>query len=144
MLWIWLVLLVVFVIVELATVQLVTIWFALGSLAALIATFFTDSILIQSVIMVAVSLAALLCTRPFVKKLTKSQKQPTNADMYIGTEGMVTEEIDNLSNSGQLRVKGAVWSARSTDDAVIIPVGQKVIIEKIEGVKLIVTPSESK
>lgn len=142
MLWIWVSLLVLFVVVEALTAQLVTIWFAIGSLAALIASFFTESIVIQIVVFAVVSLIALAITRPIAKKITASKSQATNADMYIGKEGVVSEEINNLEATGIVKVKGSVWTARSEDDKTIIPAGTHVEVLRIEGVKLIVRIKE--
>lgn len=140
MIWIWVGLLATFVIIEASTAQLLTIWFAAGSLAALITSFFTDNIIAQVIVFVAVSVIALAVTRPFVKKVTNSKKQPTNADMYIGKEGLVTEEINNLLAKGTIKVNGSVWSARSETDGNQIPEGTLVTVIRIEGVKLIVRP----
>lgn len=140
MVWIWIALLAAFVIVEAATAQLLTIWFAAGSLAALITTFITDSILVQVIVFVVVSAIALAITRPLVKKMTKNQKQPTNADMYIGKEAIVTEDINNIDATGLVKVGGTVWTARTEVDNYTIPEGSHVTVIKIEGVKLIVRP----
>ena len=140
MLWIWVALLAVFVIIEATTAQLLTIWFAIGSFAALVTSFFTDNILIQVVVFVGVSVIVLAATRPFVKKMTATKKQATNADMYIGQEGIVTEEIDNISAKGLVKVKGSIWTARSEVDNEKIAGGTHVTVIKIEGVKLIVRP----
>ncbi len=142
MVYIWLGLLVAFIIIEMATAQLVTIWFAVGALASLITSIFTDNIIIQIVVFIVVSAIALIVTRPLAKKLTKTKMQPTNADMYIGSEGVVTESINNLEAKGQVKVRGSQWSARSFDDSVVIPEGKKVTVTKIEGVKLIVKAVE--
>lgn len=140
MLWIWIVLLAAFIIIEAATVQLVTVWFAVGSFAAIITSFFTQSVLIQVVVFATVSVISLAATRPFVKKLTKTQKHATNADAYIDKEGIVTEDIDNIKASGTVKVNGSVWSARSYCESVTIPEGTLIKVKKIEGVKLIVYP----
>ncbi len=140
MIWVWVALLAAFVIIEASTAQLVTIWFAVGSFAALITSFFTDNIIVQVAVFIAVSVIILAVTRPFVKKVTNSKKQATNADMYIGKEGIVTEEINNLLSQGVVKVKGSVWSARSEKDGAPIPKGTLVTVVKIEGVKLIVRP----
>lgn len=140
MLWLWLVLLAAFIIIEAATAQLVTIWFAAGAFVALIASFFTESVLIQVVVFVIVSAITLAITRPLVKKVTETKKQATNADMYINQEGVVTEEIDNLEAKGLVKVKGSLWTARSEADGETIPAGTLVTVIKIEGVKLIVRP----
>lgn len=140
MIWIWVALLALFIIVEAATAQLLTIWFAVGSLAALITTFITDNIIIQVIVFVVVSAIALAVTRPLVRKMTQAKKQPTNADMYIGKEAVVTEDINNLEAKGLVKVGGSVWTARTEVDNYTIPAGSHVTVIKIEGVKLIVRP----
>ena len=140
MVWIWVALLALFIIVEATTAQLLTIWFAVGSLAALISTFITDNIVAQVIVFVVVSAIALVVTRPLVKKMTKATKQPTNADMYIGKEAIVTEDINNLEAKGLVKVGGSVWTARTEVDNYTIPAGSHVTVIKIEGVKLIVRP----
>ncbi len=137
MLWLWIGLIVVFVIVEAATVQLVTIWFALGSVAGLIAYGFRLEIWMQFLIFAVISAVALAVTRPFVKKFAKGPKQPTNADRYIGKEAVVTETISNERSEGAVRVGGLEWTARTTDNSVA-EVGDMVIVEAIEGAKLLV------
>ncbi len=141
--WIWLALLLIFVIIEIITVQIVTIWFAVGALAALITSLITDNILVQVIVMLTASLLSLACTRPFVKKIMKNNIHPTNADMYIGKEGVTTEEINNLLGKGSARIKGTDWTARSSQDSVVIPVGSRVVVEEISGVKAIVSISEN-
>ena len=140
MVWVWLGLLALFVIIEAATANLLTIWFAAGALVAFISSFFVESIVIQIVIFVVVSLAVLIALRPIAKKYTRTKKQPTNADMYINAEGVVTETISNLNATGTVKVRGSVWTARSFNDEVVIPENTVVVVERIEGVKLIVKP----
>ncbi len=140
MVWVWLGLLALFVIVEAATANLLTIWFAAGALAAFVSSFFVENIVIQVVIFVVVSLAVLIALRPIAKKYTRTKKQPTNADMYINAEGVVTETISNLNATGTVKVRGSVWTARSFNDEVVIPENTVVVVERIEGVKLIVKP----
>ena len=142
MIWIWLALLIVFIIIEVATVQLVTLWFAIGSLAALLTSIATDNIVIQVCVMLVVSALSLVLTRPFVKKLTKNEVHPTNADTNINQEGIVTEEINNLLGKGGVKIGGTLWTARSSREELIIPEGAKVIVEQIQGVKLIVRPTD--
>ncbi len=133
----WVVLLVGLIVVEAVTAQIVTIWFAVGAVAAIVAELLGAQIWLQWVIFIAVSVVALVATRPLVRKLTKTKVQPTNADRCIGKVAVVTEEIDNISAKGQVSVNGTVWTARSADGSVI-PKDEKVKIEKIEGVKVIV------
>ena len=140
MVWVWLGLLVLFVVVEAATANLLTIWFAAGALAAFVSTFFVENQLVQIVIFVVVSLIVLVALRPVAKKYTRAKKQATNADMYINAEGIVTEPISNLNAKGTVKVKGSVWTARSFNDEIEIPENTTIIVERIEGVKLIVKP----
>lgn len=138
---VWLVVAVVMTILEASTVQLVSIWFAIGGAAACIASLITGNILIQVIVFVAVSAVALIVTRPMVKKLREKKAEPTNADRYVGREGVVVTAIDNTVARGQVRVDSSVWTARSADGSPI-PEGTKVTVTAIEGVKLICTPAE--
>lgn len=133
----WIVLLVVLIIVEAATAQLVTIWFAAGAAAALIAELCDLQQWLQWVIFIAVSAVTLIATRPLVRKITKKTVQPTNADRCIGETAVVTEEIDNIEGRGMVHVNGVTWTARSSDGTVFKK-DERVTVEKIEGVKLIV------
>ena len=134
----WSVLLILFIIAEAITVQLVSIWFAIGSLVALIANFCGANTLVQAALFVGVSFAALLLTRPLVKKFSTPKIQRTNnIDRIIGERAIVTEEIDNLRAIGVVKADGKSWSARSADGS-IIPAGSVVEVQKIDGVKLIV------
>ena len=81
-----------------------------------------------------------MALRPIAKKYTRIRKQPTNADMYINAEGVVTEAISNLNAKGTVKVRGSVWTARSFSDEVEIPENTTIVVERIEGVKLIVKP----
>ena len=137
----WLVAAVFFLIVEAATPALVSIWFALGAFVALIAAFFGAQLWIQILLFLVASAVALVVTRPLAKKYLDKKHVPTNADMVIGKEGIVTEEIDNLSAHGAVSCQGKVWTARSLDEKVLAE-GTKIKVHAIEGVKLIVTPAE--
>lgn len=133
----WMVVIVVCVVLELSTVSLTCIWFALGALAALLASLFHAAVWLQAVWFFVVSILALWFTRPLVKKFINGKTQPTNADMLIGQTCVVLEPISNLSETGAVKVGGKVWTARSTDGTVFAP-GERVIAVRIEGVKLIV------
>ncbi len=136
--WLWLVGVVAFLIVEGVTYQFICIWFALGCIAGMISSMAGADVMMQFTIFIAVSLAALLITRPFVRKLIKNKPhEKTNADRFEGRTGVVIETVENTSAKGQVKVDGAVWSARSGDDAVIGE-GEQVVIKGIEGVKLLV------
>ena len=134
---VWVVLMVVFLVVEAATAGLTCIWFAIGSLAALIAALFDAQLWLQIVWFLVISFVTLYFTRPLVKKYVNSRSQPTNADMVIGKEALVTEDIDNVEATGAVSVGGKVWTARSAHDVVIQP-GREVKVLRIEGVKVFV------
>lgn len=137
MLWFWLVLIVALVVIEAATVQLMTIWFAVGAIAGLIACAFKLQIWLQILIFVGVSAVALVATRPFVKRFTKVDKEPTNADRYIGKNAVVVEAIDNIHGKGAVTIGGLEWTARTTDGSTVEK-DEIVTVESIEGAKLIV------
>ena len=136
---VWGLAIVVFLVMEAATAGLVTIWFAVGALAALLSSLFGAPVWLQLVWFFVISVAALLITRPLARKYLNSKTQATNADMYVGKECMVLETIDNVAGSGAVKVAGKVWTARSADGSVI-PAGTKAEALRIEGVKLIVKP----
>ena len=136
---IWLAAAVLMAVVEAATTQLVSIWFAIGGVAACVTSLITDSVWIQIIVFVAVSAAALLLTRPLAKKMKNHKAEPTNSDRYLGKEGVVTAAIDNDAAAGQVRVGTSLWTARSADGSPI-SAGTKVTVTAIEGVKLMVKP----
>ncbi len=134
----WLILVIVLVVIELATIQLVAIWPALGGVVAMLAASFHQSLLVQFLLFVIISLVLLFFTRPFVRRFIRTPpRTSTNADRLIGREAIVCERIDNLAETGAVVVSGVTWTARSTGAP--IPAGEKVRIERIEGVKLIVS-----
>lgn len=133
----WLAALIVFAIAEAATVQLVSIWFACGSLAALIAAAFHAQFWLQIVLFLVVSAVTLVLTRPIIKKSMAKTYRPTNADRVIGKPCYVTEKIDNIAAEGAVTVGGKTWTARSKTGEVLEE-GTLVRPVAIEGVKLIV------
>ena len=137
MIYIWLTAIVFFVVVELITPQLVSIWFALGSAAALISCLLSAPIALQILIFAVASSLFVLVSRPLYKKYVKKRVVPTNIDALIDKEGIVAEDINNMAFRGQVIVSGQYWSARSENDE-LIPEGTKVKVQRIEGVKLIV------
>lgn len=134
---IWSAAIVVFLIIEGVTAGLASIWFALGSAAALISALFGAPIWLQIVWFVLISGATIYFTRPLVKKYINTKTVATNADRLIGMEGIVTENIDNLAASGKVSIDGKIWTARS-EGAEPLEVGSRVCIKAIQGVKLIV------
>ena len=139
--YIWLTLIILGVIIEGATVGLVAIWFVLGFVAALIVSFFGVTLWIQIAVAVVVSALALYFTRPFIKKISNKQVTRTNADRFVGMEGVVTEDILDNSGKGRVEIASQSWAANSFDGSVILK-GSKVKVESISGVKLIVIPSD--
>lgn len=137
----WIAAMVLFLVVEALTVGLASIWFAVGSLAAMICAMLNAPEWVQIIVFLVVSAAALYFTRPLAKKYINGKKQPTNADMIIGKECKVTEKIDNLAGTGAVYVDGKTWTARSDGDE-IIEEGELVSAMRIEGVKLIVNKTK--
>ena len=140
---IWLILMILFLIMEANTVSLVSAWFAVGSLAALIASLFGAPGWLQITLFLVTSAAALACLRPLVRKYIKPRIVPTNTDALLQSQGYVTEDIDNLAARGQVKLGAMEWTARSTNGDPI-PQGTLVKVDKIEGVKAFVTPVEMK
>lgn len=137
MAYVWIGIAVLMAIYEVATVQLVTVWFVIGGICAAISTLFTDNIVLQIVVFVAVSLIALLITRPLVKRFKKnSVKVSTNADRLIGAVGVMRGDLSDTESVGQVKIEGGVWSAKTDNPP--LKNGDKVRVLAIEGVKLIV------
>ncbi len=136
---IWLILIVAFIWVEAETVSVVSLWFALGALAALITAWAGGGLGLQIGIFVVVSAALLLLLRPVAKRYFTPKLEKTNIDAVIGATGMVIKAVDNDLSEGQVKLGGMEWSARSTTGEQI-PEGTKVQVDKIEGVKVYVTP----
>ena len=134
----WLILFVVLIILELCTVNLTTIWFAFGALLAYIVSLFTDNVMIQTTVFLAVSVITSILTRPVVRKYLLTKPSRTNADMLIGRTGIVTKEITK-TDIGEVKIDGKYWSAKANKK---IKEGSKVEILSIEGVKLIVKEKE--
>ena len=139
---IWFVLLLIFLVVEAAcAIHLVSIWFAAGSLVALIASFFGAPLWLEAVLFLVVSCAMLVLFWPFTKKFLNPKVEKTNVDAIIGAEGYVTAAIDNVAAEGQVKLGAMVWTARSTTGTAIAQ-GTLVKVDRIEGVKAFVTPVE--
>ena len=133
--WIWLTVIVVMSILELATIQFVSIWFVVGAIGGLILSVFGLSILFQVIAFIVITITSVVLTRPLVKKIMNFKKEDTNLGRYINKTGMVIEEINNNFNSGQVKVSGLVWTARS-EGGDVIKVGEKIKVTSIDGVKL--------
>ena len=136
---IWFCLMVVFLIVEAACpIHLVSIWFAAGSLMAMVVSFFGGPLWLQIAVFLAVSCLLLALLWPFIKKFLRPKLEKTNVDAVIGTKGVVTVTIDNTAAAGQIKLGAMEWTARSTSGAVIEK-GTVVRVDRIEGVKAFVS-----
>ena len=138
---IWIIAIVIFGVAEAMTAGLVSIWFVIGSVAGLIAAVCGGAIWLQVVLFFVVSIAALLVTRPLVRRFSRKDNVATNADRVLGGTARVTEEINNTVPTGAVYIDGKTRSARSADESVI-PVGRMVRVVRMEGVRLFVEPSD--
>ena len=133
----WLIALIVLLVGEAITIGLTFVWFAVGALGALIVAVLGGALWLQVVIFLALSGVTLALARPVFARFLKTSHAATNADRVIGQTAVVTEQIDNLSGTGQVNVAGQIWSARSAHD-VVIPRETGVRVLKISGVKVLV------
>ena len=140
MVYVWLGLIVAFIAVEAATVNLMSIWFIGGSVAGLVCAILGAPTLLQFAVFILVSALLLALLRPLLKKYLRVKPSRTNADRLLGQEALVTEDIDNLRETGAIRINGVLWTAKSADDTQI-PIGTRVVIERIEGAKVYVKPA---
>ena len=135
---IWFGAMLLFLMLESSTVSLVSIWFAAGSLCAMITNFCGGALWLQVVIFLAVSIVLLASLRPMIRKFFTPKLVKTNADALIGATGRVTQDIDNDLSQGQVKLSGMEWSARSTlGDK--IPTDTMIRVDRIEGVKVFVS-----
>ena len=141
---IWLAVALVMLIIEAATVQMVSIWFCLGAVAAAIAAILGGSIPVQIIVFVVISGVTLAFTRKFVKKVLRVKKTPTNADSVIGAIGQVVEPIDDEAGTGRIKVEGMAAAQTTYHVNGKLPEGVKVKVKAIAGVKLMVSPIREK
>ena len=134
----WLAIIVVMSIMEACTCQLVSIWFVVAAIVSFIMSLLGMSTTSQIVVFAVLSLLLVVVTKPIVKKFISKKKTETNSDQYINKDGIVVEEINNLNGTGQVKISGITWTARTLNNDVILK-DSLVKVEKIEGVKLIVT-----
>lgn len=133
----WLIVAGIFLVIEIATVGFLVFWFGIGALFAMITSFFTDNLIIQTVVFILSSTVLLFFTRPFVNKFSPKEKVKTNAFSIIGKKGIVTQTINPITGEGQVKIGSEVWSAKSSED-VKIEKGLEVEVLDIDGVKAIV------
>lgn len=135
----WFALLVIFIAAEAATVSMVSAWFAVGALAGLVTALLGGKLWLQIVVFLAVSAAALALLRPIARKYFTPRLTRTNVDALTGKTCLVVTDIDNLTGSGQVKIGDVEWSARSATGEPI-SAGELVKIDRVEGVKVYVTP----
>ena len=138
---VWLLLLVVFLAAEAATVSMVSLWFSVSALVALLVALLGGPGWLQGTLFLVISAVLLALLRPLVKRYVTPRITATNVDSVIGSTGLVTTAIDNVSAVGQVKLGAMEWTARSTSGQPI-PVGTRVRVDKIEGVKVYVSPAE--
>lgn len=136
----WIAVIVIALGVELLTTALISIWFAIGAVFALASSWMGVSLVIQAIIFIFISVLTLILTKPYVEKrlLPKDKVEKTNVDALIGQKAVVTIEISNAEAKGEVILDGKFWTARSVNDE-LIPISQTVLVERIEGVKVIVS-----
>ncbi len=137
----WLAAMVVFLLIEASTVTLVSTWFALGSLASLVVALTGGGVGFQATVFVIVSAICLTALRPLVRKHITPKITKTNVDAVVGSTGLVTVAIDNVSAVGQVKLGAMEWTARSTSGQPI-EVGTRIRVDRIDGVKVYVSPAE--
>ena len=137
----WLVAMVIFIAAEAMTVSLVSIWFAAGALGAIIVALTGGGLAFQVTVFLALAIVLLFCLRGIVRKHFTPRITPTNVDSVIGATGVVVTPVNNIAALGQVRIGGVEWSARSTDNS-HIPAGTLVKVDRVEGVKVFVSPAE--
>ncbi|MBQ8757499.1 MAG: NfeD family protein [Oscillospiraceae bacterium] len=136
--YVWFALMVVFIIMEASTVTMVSIWFVMGALAAMIVSLLGGALWLQVVLFLAVSALLLWCLRPVVKKHFTPKLEKTNVDAVIGAVGRVTEQISNVDACGHVKLGAMEWAARSTDGTTIEE-GALVCVDRVEGVRVFVS-----
>lgn len=138
----WLILFVVLLIIEIFTMGLTTVWFAGGALIAALLAFIGFAVPVQIVIFLLASILLLILTRPIAIKYFNQERQLTNAESLIGQKAVVLSRIDSLRGQGKVEVNGMEWSAKTEETEEVIDPGTIVVINGIQGVKLIVRRQE--
>lgn len=134
---IWLIIAGLFFVAEMITVGFLVFWLGVGALFAMVVSFFTSNLIVQTTIFVISSALLILITKPFVKKFVDVKPTKTNAFSIIGKKALVIKEINPIKSTGQIKVNGEVWTAETENDE-IIPEGSEVEILEIKGVKVVV------
>ncbi len=137
---IWLIISGICLIIEIITTGFLVFWFSIGALIAMVVSIFIDNIIIQTAVFIISSTILIFATKPFVKKFVHIENSiKTNAFSLVGKNAIVTQDINSINGTGQVKVNGEIWSAIGLDD-VNISQNTEVKINDIKGVKLIVSP----
>lgn len=136
--YVWIGILALALLVEAFTSDFVAIWFFPAALVSMVLAFLAVPLPVQLLVFALVGLVLVFATRPLCKRLSNGRKAKTNADALVGEVALVTEEISNIKEQGEVKLNGLRWSARAQDPARVIPVGEQVEVLEIRGVKLIV------
>ena len=137
----WLAAMIVFLATEAVTVTLISIWFAVGSLGAILVALMGGNLMLQVSVFLLLAILLLLSLRSIIRRHITPRITRTNIDSIIGATGIVLTPVNNVAAQGQVQVGGMEWSARSTDGTAI-PAGALVRVDKVEGVKVFVSPAE--
>ncbi|MCI5868600.1 MAG: NfeD family protein [Dorea sp.] len=140
----WLALFVVLLVIEIITMGLTTIWFAAGALIAFVAGILGFGVTVQVVVFIVVSAVLLIMTRPLAVKYFNQERQKTNAESLIGQQALVIEDIDTLEAKGRVEIRGMEWAAKTDEPDGKIPKNTVVVVNGIQGVKLIVRDREER
>ena len=138
----WLIVLIACLVIEAGTTQLLTIWFAVGSVGAMIAAALGFGELVQISVCLVLSIVSLILLRPATRNLLRPRQDRTNADRILGQTAVVIQTIDDRNGTGQIRLMGQVWTARAVQNDEIISEGETVVVRQISGVKAIVERCE--
>ena len=138
----WIVSAIVFIVVEAMTSGLVSIWFAAGSLAALVLAVIDAPLWSQLTVFLLVSLVCFLFIRKFAARHIGKKSTSTNMDRIIGKEVTVTETVNNKSQTGKAKINDIEWSIKSSNGD-IIEKGETATVEGIEGVCLLVKKADN-
>lgn len=134
---IWLIIVAVMVVIEIISLGLTTIWFGIGAVGAAVAAWMGYGIWVQLVVFALLSVVAMALCRPFAIRYLNRDKEKTNVENVVGKTVVVSKKIDNEMASGEVKLNGIEWTARS-EDGRVIPENERVTVTAVEGVKLIV------
>jgi membrane protein implicated in regulation of membrane protease activity len=126
------------IVLDFVTAQIFCVWFALAGVSAVICSIFCPNPMIQIIVFIVSSIIALIIAKFVSKKIMNFKKEETNIKKIVGRQAEVVVEINNKKGTGQVNISGVIWSAKSSNEKIILP-GEQVLIENIKGVKLIVS-----